>query len=72
MTEKINGYRELRQIEIDAINHIKDAERQVGRLWHELSQFNDVDKRWLALAKTHLQEGFMAFARAVAKPEDVF
>jgi hypothetical protein len=31
-----------------------------------------VDKRWMAVAKTHIQEGTMAASRAVFQPEDVF
>lgn len=72
MAEKISGYRELRQLDVDAINHIKDVERQVGELWSEIKEGHYADGRWMALAKTHLQEGFMAFVRAVAQPEDVF
>jgi hypothetical protein len=47
-------------------------ERQVGELWKEFKGFDDIDPRWMAVAKTHLQEGFMAFVRAIAQPEDVF
>jgi hypothetical protein len=29
----------------------------------------DVDQRWLAIARTHFQEGLMAAVRAVTKPD---
>ena len=29
----------------------------------------ELDKRWLAIAKTDLQKGFMAATRSVAKPD---
>lgn len=70
--QPISGYRKLGDSDVDLINRIKAAERQLGELWREVALANGVDRRWLALGKTHLQEGFMAFVRAVAKPEDVF
>ncbi len=71
--QKIKGYRDLSSDEIEAINNIKEKEILVGELWLNLNQYIEgIDKRWLALAKTHLQEGFMALTRAVAKPIDPF
>jgi hypothetical protein len=37
-----------------------------------VSNTSGLDYRWLAIAKTHFQEGFTALVRAVTKPEDVF
>ncbi len=67
---KIEGYRELTQAEIDTMNYIKNMAKQVGGLVEDLER-DDIlpDPRWLAIGKTHLQEGFMALTRAVAKPE---
>lgn len=72
MTEPINGRHALSEEEILLINRIKDTKRDVGVLWREVSQNPNVDQRWLAIAKTHIQEGFMALVRAVTKPEDLF
>jgi hypothetical protein len=68
----IKGYRELSQEEVDLVNFIKDAEIQAGQLWQLVAKNSDVDRRWLAIAKTHFQEGFTALVRAVTKPTDVF
>ena len=68
----IKGYRDLSEFDITRVNTIKDTEAIVGQLWQEISDDPDVDKRWLAIAKTHFQEGFMAFVRAVTQPEDAF
>jgi hypothetical protein len=68
----VKGYRELSEDDVADMNRVKDMEKQVGQLWREFAQFDDIDKRSMALAKTHLQEGFMFFVRAIAKPEDVF
>lgn len=65
---KISGYRELSQDEIDTMNMVKNAAKMVGGLIEDLDG-EDVDPRWVAIAKTDLQKGFMALTRAVAKPE---
>lgn len=69
---EIKGYRNLDSGTVEIVNDIKDAEIALGDLWRQISGDPDVDKRWLAIAKTHFQEGFSAFVRAVTQPEDVF
>jgi len=63
---KIKGYRELSQEEIDAMNKVKELANEIGAFIEELA---DVDPRWLAIAKTDLQKGFMSLTRAIAQPE---
>lgn len=41
---------------------------QVGHYLDGLAKSPDVDLRWLSIARTELQQGFMAVKRAVAKP----
>ena len=67
--EKIKGYRDLSQAEIDAMNAIKLKAEEVGILIQELFEAESTDKRWVAIAKTDLQTGFMAAVRSVAKPD---
>lgn len=69
---KISGYRELSQEEVDAMNAIKELEREMGALYKSISTVEGVDQRHLALARTNLQQGFMWFVRAIAKPADPF
>jgi hypothetical protein len=66
---KIKGYRELSQAEINAMNAVKEKAAEVGELVHELEQNKDLDQRWVEVAKTDLQKGFMAATRSIAKPE---
>lgn len=71
----IQGYRDLRQDEIDAINEIKQAELALGGLWKSVMDGDDsfsADGHWMSIAKTHFEQGFMAFVRAIAKPENRF
>ena len=65
----INGYRELTDDEVGDINDIKSLAEVVGHLVDSMKDYEDVDQRWLAIAKTDLQKGFMALVRAVAKPD---
>lgn len=63
---EIKGYRELGPAEIEAMNRIKEKAEEVGQLLEELVA---ADPRWLAIARTNLQQGFMAATRAVAQPD---
>ncbi|WP_151708857.1 Acb2/Tad1 domain-containing protein [Acinetobacter brisouii] len=64
----ISGYRDLDESEVKAINTAKFTSATVGKLIEELSASPNVDQRWLAIAKTDLQKGFMSLTRAIAKP----
>ena len=68
---KIIGYRELDEAEIGRMNTIKTLGGELGALIQHLEiQGSAVaDPRWVAIGKTHLQQGVMAHTRAVAKPE---
>ncbi len=66
---QIKGYHELSQEEIDVMNEIKAKGAEVGALVEKLIAMDALDGRWLAIGRTHLQQGFMALTRSVAKPE---
>lgn len=66
---KIGGYRELDQSPIDLINQIKSNGNELGEAVAVIEQIPDIDKRAVAIAKTHLQTGLMWLIRAIAKPE---
>lgn len=70
--KKITGYRDLTQNEIDGMNSIKALEADTGELFKQISEIQGVDQRALAIARTQLQQGFMWFVRAVARPTDPF
>jgi hypothetical protein len=67
--QKITGYRELSQGEVDAINKVKDLAADTASFLDALDENVKLDARWLAIAKTDLQKGFMSLTRAIAKPE---
>lgn len=66
--QKIKGYRDLSQEEIDLMNECKALAIEAGKLCDKLGK-TPVDQRWLAIAKTELQKSFMFLIRSVAKPE---
>jgi hypothetical protein len=65
---KITGYRDLTELEINAMNVIKGRGEQLSQLLDDLANLPDVDKRALAIARTELQTGMMWAVRAVARP----
>jgi len=66
--EKITGYRDLSQEEIDLMNAGKALAEQCGAYLEQLMAIESIDKRAVALGRTNLQQGFMWAIRAVAQP----
>ena len=66
--KQIKGYRDLSQEEIDLMNEVKAEGERLGQLVERVSQIEDVDLRWVSIAKTDLQKGVMSLVRSIAKP----
>lgn len=66
--EKIKGYRDLSQAEIDLMNEGKELAEKCGQFIAKLEANEGTDKRSMALGKTNLQQGFMWIIRSVAQP----
>ena len=64
----ITGYRALSEGELHLINEIKAISNEVGRLVEGMAVNRALDPRWVAIARTELQKGFMSLVRAVAQP----
>lgn len=70
MTGKIDGYRELSEETLEAINATKRWENELGDFIAALRQSElSPDPKFTSVAVTHFQQGFMALTRALAKPE---
>ncbi len=78
---KLKGMRELSDAEIEMMNNIADLGNQFGDLVDRLENepFHDdndtelniyPDHRWLAIGKSHLQQGVMCLKRAIGKPDN--
>jgi len=64
----IKGYRDLSQVEIDAMNSVKSEGERLGTLIEDLRNNPSLDQRWVSIAETHLQQGIMAAIRSIAQP----
>lgn len=70
VTVDIKGYRQLSPDEQALINRLKGVAIDVGEEVELVKQLGpQVDQRWVSIAQTHLQQGFMALIRAVAQPD---
>lgn len=68
-SDKIAGYRPVDDKKAKLVNANKLAEEKILRMCEELRDRNAADGRWMAIAMTHFQEGFMAMNRAVMQPQ---
>lgn len=66
--QKITGYRDLTEEEIALMNEGKALSVEVGEYVEKLQGHGRCDQRWVSIGKTHLQQGFMAAIRSIARP----
>lgn len=67
--KQIKGYRDLSETEIALMNKCKELGVLVGQAISNIEKEPNIDMRWLAIAKTDLQKGFMSLIRSIARPE---
>lgn len=67
----VSGYRPQSANAVSVVNNNKAIEERVLRMLDDIGQMTDVDQRWLAIGRTHIEQGFMAVNRAVFQPERV-
>jgi hypothetical protein len=67
----ISGYRELNEDELKAINQLKEIEERTLRVLDAMQVSFSMDPRWMAIAKTHIEQGFMAANRSIARPKRI-
>lgn len=67
------GYKTLSSQQLATMKDNKLLEeivlRQVDA--HLRSSSEEIDQRWVAIARTHIQEGFMALSRSIAQPDRI-
>jgi hypothetical protein len=66
----VTGYKPLSQVQVDLMNMIKAHENAINLILGEMMQdapSNEV-KRWIAIARTELEKGYMFACKAVAQP----
>jgi hypothetical protein len=62
------GYTAQSEQNVALVNQAKRLEEMVMRHLDRLEAADDFDRRWVAIARTDIQKGFMAMNRAVFKP----
>lgn len=67
----VAGYQQQTQSRVDQVNGHKVLEERLLRIIDYLQQSGMGDPRWLAIAKTDLEKGFMALNRAVFQPSRI-
>ena len=64
----VSGYRPQSDQNVELVNQNKVLEERILRQLDRLFAVDGLDKRFLAIAKTHIDQGFMAMNRAVFQP----
>lgn len=64
----VAGYKPQSEQSVELVNCMKVTEEVVLRHLDDLAAMPDVDKRWLAIGRTQIEQGFMAVNRSIFKP----
>jgi hypothetical protein len=67
----VKGYQPQSKTNVQIVNANKDLEEQSLRVLDELARLDAVDKRWLAIGRTHLEQAWMAINRSVFQPKRI-
>jgi hypothetical protein len=67
----VAGYKPQSQETIDRVNDNKRVEEALLQTMDEMQGDANYDQRWLAIARTDIEKGFMALNRAIFKPDRV-
>lgn len=67
----VKGYQEQSAYNVQMVNHNKTHEEVILRVMDAMSNIDEIDKRWLSIARTHIEQGFMALNRSIFKPERI-
>lgn len=67
----VAGYRPQTEAAVALVNGFKEDEERLLRKLDQLSGTDAIDGRWLAIARTNLEQGFMALNRSVFQPQRV-
>ena len=67
----VHGYKPQPDAAIKVVNYNKQVEELLLRTLDGMKNNPTIDQRWLAIGRTHIEEGFMAINRSVFKPSRV-
>lgn len=69
MMTPVAGYRPQTQEALDLVNVNKRMEESILR--HLDSMSGDIDPRWMAIGRNHMEQAWMAINRAIFQPSRV-
>lgn len=67
----VSGYTAQDTSTVDDVNHNKAMEERCLRRLDALKGDPNVDQRWLAIGRTHMEQAWMAVNRAIFRPNRV-
>ena len=67
----VHGYRSQAPYSVELVNQNKEAEEKILRMLDSLAARPDVDKWWLEIGRTAIEQGFMAVNRSIFQPTRV-
>lgn len=71
----VSGYQPISQAKLDLVNANKETEEQILRLLDQMGNFDlaafKPDHRWVAIARTHFEQAFMALNRSIFQPQRI-
>lgn len=67
----VAGYRSQPNSNVELVNANKLLEEHALQILDELALMPEVDKRWLAIGRTQMEQAWMAVNRAIFKPDRV-
>ena len=65
----VQGYTTQTQGAVDQVNLNKSMEEDILQRLDAMAMWGDADQRWVSIARTHIEQGFMAMNRAIFKPQ---
>ena len=67
----VHGYTSQIDENVQMVNINKRDEEMLLRSLDLYAMNPNVDKRWLSIARTHFEQGFMALNRSIFKPQRI-
>lgn len=67
----VPGYRDQSDKAVNQVAVNKTLEEQVLRALDQLADDPNTDKRWLAIGRTQIEQGFMAANRSIFRPSRI-
>lgn len=67
----VHGYQPQSDVKITLVNAMKKGEEGILRALDGLADLDDIDKRWLSIGRTAIEQGFMAVNRSIFCPARV-